>query len=76
MKNAGGFYAGQLNQFAILRDEEPHKPVYLIGAFFKLLRTDFYELINAEGVLLDLADAVQVRVMQTPPNVPPPSSPK
>jgi hypothetical protein len=67
MKGALGFYAGQLNQFAILRDEEPHKPIYLINAYFKLLRTDTYEAVDAEGVLVDLSDTVQVRVTQTPP---------
>jgi hypothetical protein len=67
MKNELGFYAGQLNQFAILRDEEPHKPIYLIKAWFKLLRTDTYQPVEADGVLLDLAETVQVRVSQTPP---------
>jgi len=67
MKGGLGFYSGQLNQFAILRDEEPHKPIYLVKAWFKLLRTDTYEPVEAEGILLDLAETVQVRVSQTPP---------
>lgn len=67
LKNSLGFYAGQLSQFAILKDDEPHKPVYLISAFFKETRTDMYEPVEADGVLLDLSDAVLVRVSQTPP---------
>ena len=66
LKGGLGFYAGQLSQFAILRDDEPHKPVYLISAFFKAQRDATYEPVEADGVLIDLADAVLVRVKQTP----------
>jgi len=34
MKDGLGFYSGQLDQFAIVRDEETHRPVYLIDVWF------------------------------------------
>ena len=67
LKDNLGFYAGQLSQFAIIKDDEPHKPIYLISAFFKLRRTDTYEAVDADGILIDLAEAVLVRVKQSPP---------
>lgn len=68
MKDGRGFYAGQLSEFSILKDNEPHKPVYIISAYFKLNRDDEYERVQADGVLLDLSDTVLVRVIQTPPS--------
>jgi len=29
MKGGLGFYSGQLSQFAIVKDEDPHKPIFL-----------------------------------------------
>jgi multidrug transporter EmrE-like cation transporter len=67
MKNQLGFYAGQLSQFAIVRDEEPHKPIYLIDASYRRTLADDYEPLQGDGVLLDLADAAQVFVKQVEP---------
>ena len=64
LKSSAGFYTGQVSQFSILRDAEPHKPIYLIEASFKLNRTDDYESVDADGILLDLADAAVIRVTQ------------
>ncbi len=68
LKNNSGFYAGQLSQFAIVKDDEPHKPVYIISAYFKATRHESYEPVQADGILLDLSDAILVRVTQTPPS--------
>ncbi len=67
MKDQLGFYAGQLSQFAIVKDEEPHKPIYLIDASYRLTLADDYEPLQGDGVLLDLADAAQVFVKQVAP---------
>ncbi len=67
MKDQLGFYAGQLSQFAIVRDEEPHKPIYLIDASYRRTLADDYEPLQGDGVLLDLADAAQVFVKQVAP---------
>jgi hypothetical protein len=67
MKDQLGFYAGQLSQFAIVKDEEPHKPIYLIDASYRRTLADDYVLLQGDGVLLDLADAAQVFVKQVAP---------
>jgi hypothetical protein len=64
MKDGLGFYSGQVSQYAIERDSEPHKPIFLTEAWFKILRSDGYEKVDAEGVFLDLADVATLRVDQ------------
>jgi hypothetical protein len=64
MKNGLGFYSGQLSQFAIVRDEEPHKPIYLIDVWFKKERSDDYESIETDGIMIDLAEAATLLVKQ------------
>jgi hypothetical protein len=64
MKDGLGFYAGQLSQFAIVRDEEPHKPIFLIDVWFKKKRGDDYEFINTDGIMIDLAEAATLSVKQ------------
>lgn len=68
MRNLGGFYAGQLEQFAIVKDEEPHKTIYLINVSFRRSLEEEYRAIEADGVMLDLADAAQIFVKQVPHN--------
>jgi len=67
MKDSAGFYSGQLSQFAIVKDEEPHKPIYLINALFTKNLSDAYQEVAADGVVLDLADVVQLQVKQVAP---------
>ena len=62
LKNGLGFYSGQLSQFAIVKDDEPHKPIYLIDVWFKKDRGDEYESIKTDGVMIDLADAATLLV--------------
>lgn len=64
MKDAVGFYPGQVRQYAVVKDGEPHKLVYLIEAWFKLVRADVYIEIEAEGVMIDLADVATLKVSQ------------
>lgn len=70
MKEQMGFYAGQLSQFAIVKDEEPHKPVFLEDVSFRRTLEDDYQPLDADGVMLDLADASQVLVKQVAPQEP------
>ena len=67
MKDGGGFYSGQLSQFAIVKDEEPHKPIFLIKASFKKLAQESYGELTASGLMLDLADIVTLKVQQVAP---------
>lgn len=62
LKDGAGFYSGQVSQFSILRDDEPHKPVYLINAYYKTERSASYSDVDADGILIDLADALVVQV--------------
>jgi len=64
MKDSGGFYSGQLSQFAIVRDEDPHKPIFLINAWFRKDVSDAYAEVIADGVMLDLADTMTLQVKQ------------
>jgi len=62
MKDALGFYSGQLGQFAIVKDEEPHKPIFLIEVWFKKERNDAYFPVETDGIMIDLADTVTLLV--------------
>jgi hypothetical protein len=63
-KNGLGFYSGQLSQFSIVRDEEPHKPIFLIDVWFKRERSDNYTSVPTDGIMIDLADAATLLVKQ------------
>ena len=65
MKDGLGFYSGQLSQFAIVRDEEPHRPIYLVEPWYKGSRTDDYTQVQADGILIDLADVACLLIKQT-----------
>ncbi len=62
MKDGLGFYSGQLSQFAIVKDDEPHKPIFLIDVWFKKERSDDYERVETDGIMIDLADAATLLV--------------
>ena len=64
MKDGLGFYSGQLSQFAIVRDEEPHKPIFLIDVWFKQQRGDDYEPVETDGIMIDLAETATLLVKQ------------
>jgi hypothetical protein len=70
MKDGLGFYSGQLSQFAIVKDDEPHKPVYLIDVWYKKERNDDYVSVATDGIMIDLADAVTLLVKQVDPSLP------
>ncbi|HZL28407.1 MAG TPA: DUF6338 family protein [Acidobacteriaceae bacterium] len=64
MKSELGFYAGQVSRYAVVKDSEAHKQIYITETWFKLLRNDDYVKVDAEGILLDLADVATLRVKQ------------
>ncbi len=64
MREGLGLYSGQLSQFAIVQDEEPHKPIYLIDVWYRKDRSMPYEQVEADGLMIDLADAVTLSVRQ------------
>jgi len=71
MKDGLGFYSGQLSQFAIVRDEEPHKPIFLIDVWFKKERSDNYESVETDGIMIDLAETATLLVKQVNVSAPP-----
>ncbi len=64
MKDQRGFYSGQVSQFAIVKDEEPHKPIYLIDVWFKTDRESEYKKLQTGGIMIDLADVATMSVQQ------------
>ena len=64
MKDGLGFYSGQLSQFAIVRDEEPHRPIYMVEPWYKSSRDEMYSPVQADGILLDLADVACLLIKQ------------
>lgn len=63
-KDRRGFYSGQVSQYAIVKDEEPHKPIIMIDVWFKSTLEVEYEKVETDSIMLDLADAVAIRVKQ------------
>jgi len=64
MKDGLGFYSGQLRLFAVVQDDEPHKPIFLIDVWFRKERSDDYESVETDGIMIDLADAATLLVKQ------------
>ena len=64
MKDGLGFYSGQLRQYAVVKDGEPHKLIYLIEVWFKALRPDGYDRVETDGIMIDLADVATLKVDQ------------
>ena len=57
-----GFITGKLAKYAIVKDEESHRPVVLTDAQFKMTAGDSYTPMEGDRVLIDLADALLVQV--------------
>ena len=64
LRDQRGFYSGQVSQYAIVKDEEPHKPIVLIDVWFRYSRDAEYVRLQPDSVMLDLADALTVSVRQ------------
>ena len=64
LKNGLGFYSGQVRQYAVVKDSEAHKLVYIVEAWFRLRRSDEYIKVDSEGVMIDLAEVATLKVDQ------------
>jgi len=62
LRDEKGFVTGELVKFAIVKDEEPHRPILLRDAQFKHDRGDDYKPMEGDRILIDLADALLVQV--------------
>jgi len=65
LKDKEGTYSGQVEAFSVLRDEEPHKLLYMIDVYRKQDGEAEYERLEVDGVLIDLGDVLTLSVRQT-----------
>lgn len=64
MKDSGGFYTGQLAEWGLVSDEEPHNPVYLKKVSYRSVQENEYRPLKADGVWFDMADAINTRIQR------------
>jgi len=65
MKNAAGFYTGELRSYGILDDSVKSKDFYLSSVHFKQDRPHPYAPLKCDGILLNFEDVVSIRVVKT-----------
>ncbi len=67
LRESKGFYAGQVSNYSVSRDEDPHKLVLLRNTSYSPDDSSAYEPVIPSGtVLIDLADVLVLRVQQVP----------
>jgi len=64
MKANSTLLTGRVLGFSIANDEEPHKILYLGDVYKKESPLSAYNKLDADGLLLDLADALTIQVRQ------------
>ncbi len=64
MKDNGGFYTGELKNFAILGDSERQKDFYLVNVHYRAADESRYSPLNVDGILLNFADAESLQVIK------------
>jgi hypothetical protein len=62
MKNAAGFYTGQLISYGILDDSVKSKDFYLEKVYFKQTNMEQYAPIQCDGLLLNFEDVLTIQV--------------
>jgi hypothetical protein len=60
LKNGAGFYTGELKSYGIVSDSERNKDFLLVNAAYKKSEGDAYVQVDADGILLNFADAESV----------------
>jgi Family of unknown function (DUF6338) len=66
MKQDGGFYTGELKSYGIVSDSDPNKDFLLVNVAFKKHANDTYVTLDADGVLLNFADAESLSFIKQP----------
>jgi hypothetical protein len=64
LKNNQGSITGTVAGFSIANDEENHKLIYLKNVYQKSSVESSYQKLDADGVLVDMADAITVQIKQ------------
>jgi hypothetical protein len=64
VKEGGGFYTGELKSYGIVSDSERNKDFLLVNASYKKTEESNYTPMDADGVLLNFADAESVALIK------------
>jgi hypothetical protein len=64
MKGNGGYYTGELKSYGILEDSKREKDFYLVNVYFRERDEESYKKLEADGILLNFADAESIQVMK------------
>jgi len=64
MKQDGGFYTGELKSYGIVPDSERNKDFLLANVAYKKSEEVPYVRLDADGVLLNFADAESVALVK------------
>jgi len=64
LKGNQGSITGRVASFSIANDEESHKLIYVEDVHKKEPGSSQYEKLDADGILLDIADAMTVQIKQ------------
>lgn len=67
LRDSKGFYAGQVSNYSVSKDEDPHKLVLLRNTMYSPNDSSRYAPVVPSGtVLIDLADVLVLRIQQIP----------
>lgn len=66
LRDANGFYTGQVASYSISKDEDAHKLILLKDVSFRPNDSSAYVPAASVTVLLDLADVLVLRIQQVP----------
>jgi hypothetical protein len=64
LKENQGSITGRVTSFSIANDEESHKLIYLENVYGKIPGNNQYEKLDADGMLVDIADAITLQIKQ------------
>jgi hypothetical protein len=64
LKEHQGSITGRVASFSIANDEECHKLIYLEDVYQTKTGSSIYKKIDADGLLVDIADAITLQIKQ------------
>ncbi len=64
LKENQGSITGRVTSFSIANDEESHKLIFLEDVYRRMPGSNQYEKIDADGMLVDIADAITLQIKQ------------
>jgi hypothetical protein len=64
LKENQGSITGRVMSFSIANDEENHKLIFLENVYRKMPGSNQYEKLDADGMLVDIADVIMLQIKQ------------